>query len=93
MFVPVLDTTKKLLDESGNLTSSWSLLFTQLFNQMQVNISDDGMVVPSLSSNEITHNADPTNANTVPDGTLFYDNDGHELKVKINGVVKVVTTS
>lgn len=93
MFVPVLDTTKKLLDDNGYLTSSWSLLFTQLFNQMQVNISDDGMVVPSLTTDQITHNTDPTNPNTLPNGTIFYDTDDNKLKVKENGVIKTITTS
>lgn len=93
MFVPVLDTTKKLLDDNGYLTSAWSLLLTQLFNQMQVNISDDGMVVPQLTTDQITHNTDPTNTNTMPDGSVFYDTDDHKLKVKENGVVKVITTT
>ena len=80
----------KYVDAKGELTPDAEYYIDLLNIQMQKNLSDDGFVVPSRTTVDINTIADPTNENTRPDGTLWYDTDLNELKVKINGIVKVV---
>ena len=60
----------------------------ELNQEMRANISDDGFVTPSQPTANITDlSAD------MPNGTSWYDTDTHEMKVRINGVVKVYTVA
>jgi hypothetical protein len=77
----------KMVDEKGYLTSPWQQFFTQLIQELQKNVGQEGFTVSNLSS---THVAALTNANT---GTLVYDNTNNLLKVNVNGTFKTVTTS
>ncbi len=51
-------------------------------------LSDDGWTLPKQS----TENID-TVSEDMPDGTMWYDEDTHEFKVKVNGTVQTVTVS
>lgn len=80
-------------DSGGYLTPQMQLYHEQLNNQLQLNISEDGLVVPSRSAQEIAAIASPDNPNGRPNGTLWYDTDSKTLKFKQNGVVKTVATT
>lgn len=84
--------TRQKFTESDNLTAPVQQIFDVFFQQAQENLSDDGLVVPSRTTTDITSIANPANENSRPNGTLWYDSTTNELKVKINGIVKVVTT-
>lgn len=79
--------TKKIADENGNLTSEWQLIFDQLFSQIGVNLSNEGLVVPSQSSSNIS-----LLTKSLP-FTLVGDSTNNVLKVNLNGIFKTVTTS
>ena len=83
----------KFVHENGELTAEVQNNFDVFFQQAQLNLSDDGLVVPSRSTGDINAIAAIDNPNTRPDGTLWYDTITLELKVKIDGVVKVVTVT
>lgn len=83
-------TRQVFTEKSGFLSSPFQYFFDVLVQQMQENLSDDGLVVPSLTTQEINDVADPTNDNSMPNGTLWYDTDTNELKLKKNGVVVVI---
>lgn len=75
----------KVVDETGRLTPEWSQAFSQLFNEMQINLSDEGYVLPQQSTTNI-------NALTADQsiGAMLYDSDTDEMKVNIDGDWKVV---
>lgn len=89
MKVPPI-TRQVFVDKDGFLSSPNQQMFDVLFQQMQNNLSDDGLVAPSLTTQQITQVASPTNNNSMPNGTIWYDSDTNELKFKKNGVVVVI---
>jgi hypothetical protein len=58
---------------------------TQLNQSLQDGISNNGYEIP----NQSTANISDLSA-IKPNGTMWYDKDTNELKVSINGVVKVI---
>jgi hypothetical protein len=71
-----------LVDKNGMLTDSWKLAFTQLFQQLQSSVSDEGgFQHPPQSAQYILQLS--TN---VPNGTHFYDSTNNTPVVKKNGV-------
>lgn len=61
-------------------------LYNDLLNQyLRDNLSQNGFSTPIKTTSEITDIA-----SSVQNGTLWYDSDTDELKVKSAGVVKVV---
>ena len=92
MLIPILNVKTPLVKENKEMTEEWSLLFIQLFNQLQTYLSNEGTVIPSLTSSEISENSDMTNPNVMPDGTLYYNIDTNKLLIKINGIVKEIVT-
>ena len=89
MKVPLF-TRQSFIDKDGNLTPAIQQVFDVLFQQMQQNLSDDGMVIPGLSTDDINQAASPSNANNKPNGTLWYDTTTNELKLKKNNTVVVI---
>lgn len=65
---------------TGNLTTTWRFLLNQLFTELQQNVSEEGFVVPKLSTTDI---AKLTKA---VDGTLIYDNTTNVLMIRKSGV-------
>lgn len=65
---------------------SWHNFFSQLNTALQQNFSNEGIIIPNQSTNNI---ALLTNKNFA----MFGDNQLHVLKVTLNGVVKTITTS
>lgn len=82
----------KVVDGEGNLTPQWIMFFTQLLDQMQLNLSEEGIVAPSQTTSNITIiESDPNN---VPlNGTLLYDSTTNQLKVRLSdGTFHVIQT-
>jgi hypothetical protein len=78
---------EKIVGEGGKLTDSWKQLLTVLFSQLQQNLSNEGHVVPSQNTTDMTTIlSDAAKEN----GTLLYDETTHELKVKIGGLIKTI---
>lgn len=92
MRVPTL-VRQRFVDKDGYLTASAQLYLDELNNQMQGNLSNEGLVTPGLPTDQINTIADTSNPNTKPDGTLWFDTNIQQLKVKINGIVLVISTS
>ena len=79
----------RFTDKEGKLTSEWKTLFMELFSSLQKNLSDQtGIVVPKQS----TENTNLIGQDALP-GTLIYDETTHQLKVKINNVLKTIQTT
>ena len=55
---------------------------TQLNESLQSGISDNGYVMPSQTTSNIT-----ALSSKMPNGTIWYDSDTHELKTLVNGVL------
>jgi hypothetical protein len=87
MKIPNIIATK-VVNKDGYLSDEWREIFSQLFIQMRVSLSDEGFMVPK----QTTDNIDQL-AGTDKTGALLYDNDTHELKVNINGTYKKIQTS
>ncbi len=68
-----------LVDKNGNITPEWRVLITQLLQELQINFGDNGLVVPQQTTTNIT-TLEPDSKN----GTLLYDSDTDELKVRLN---------
>ena len=81
--------TEKLTDEKGNMTTVWGNILSQIIQQLQINLSNEGYVLPQLTTAEIN---DLTNA-AKSTGAMVYDTTLNEFKVNINGTWKVVTVT
>lgn len=90
-----------IIDEKDYLTPAWSNWFQQTITYLQNNFSQEGLVPPSLTTQQITDIT--ANDNLRKDasgafapryrGALYYDKDTGQLKVNIAGTIKVVTVT
>ena len=78
----------QFVDENGMLTEEWSHILSQLFNELQTQMSDEGHIAPSQSTTDIAQ----LNV-TKYSGGLVYDSDVNKLKVNVNGTFKEVVTA
>jgi hypothetical protein len=85
-------TKQKFTDQDGELLPSVQQFFDVFFTQAQENLSNDGMVIPALSTADINRICSTANSNAKPSGTLMYDNQTNQLKICILGVAKVIPT-
>ncbi len=90
MNVPTFTHTQ-VSDKDGSYSSEAQHYNDVLNQQMQDNLSEDGIVMPSRSTDEIEYIVNPANANKRPDGTMWYDATTNEMKALINGEIKVFT--
>jgi len=60
----------------------------ELSKTLQQSLSDNGWTLPQQTTTNITNVS-----GQMPDGAMWYDTSSNEMKVKINGTVKVVTVS
>lgn len=89
------------IDEQDYLTPSWSNWFQQSITYFQNNLSQEGFVVPNLTTQQISDIT--ANDNLRKDasgadapryrGALYYDTNTNQLKVNIAGTIKVVTVT
>ena len=79
MLIPAFDNVK-FVDENGFLTPEWRSILEQLFQAMQANLSNEGLVMPSqpiANINSLTKSAN---------GTFIYDETDDLPKVLVAGV-------
>jgi len=86
MAIPVLENIK-MTDERGYLTPEWRNILQALFDMLQVNFSEEGLIMPSQTADDITTIAPITN------GTMIYDSTNKLAKIVIDGALKTITTS
>jgi hypothetical protein len=77
-----------VVDKAGKFTPEWKQILSELFTQMQKNLSDEGLTAPAQSTANIA-----SLTGTEKNGAILYDSDTDQLKVNLNGVIKTVTTS
>lgn len=73
-------------EESGFLTSQIQLYTDELNQALQNGLSDNGWTVPNQSAANIT-----SVSATMPDGSMWYDTDGHKMVFKLNGALFTFT--
>ena len=78
----------KVIEKDGNWSLIWLQIITQLLQQLQANFSNEGLVIPQQSTDNIT-----TIAANYPNGTLFYNSSTGHVQVIVGGVVKTVTVT
>ncbi len=91
MNIPTFYTLQNITQD-GKFTPPVANFFDQLVSEMQNNLSN-GFSIPNMSTEEISSAANNLNANTKPNGTVWYDSTTNQLKVKQNGVVRTITTA
>lgn len=69
------------------MNAGWQNFFTQLVQQLQANVGEQGFVIPQQKTDVINAMQATSVKQT---GLLVYDNQTHELKININGAFKVV---
>jgi len=74
-----------IISENGKIHDSWYRFFTQLTSECQNNLSEEGLNIPTQTTNDI--NTLQT-ANPLP--SFVYDSNKHAVMVAINGVYKTV---
>lgn len=86
MKIPPFNNTK-VVDENGYLTQEWRSILQALFEGLQYQVSDEGLIVPSQSAANIAL------LTSSPVGALVYDSDNDLAKINIAGSWKTITTS
>lgn len=75
-------------DEKLHITSDWHAFMSITTNTLQQTISNQGIRVPSATTDEIKKIADTDKSSTI----LIGDLSSGKLKVIIKGIVKTITT-
>jgi hypothetical protein len=83
----------KAVDKEGNFTDEIHNFFDVLLQQMQGNLSDEGIVFPPLSQSDINKIVSSKNPNKKGNATTFFNSDTNQLQILINGVVKTFTVT
>lgn len=78
---------EQMVDENGYLTDTWRQVLSELFTQLQLNLSDESIIVPQQTTAKIAQLS-----TTDYEGGLLYDSDTDQLKVNLAGTFKVVQT-
>lgn len=87
MNVPPYDHRKAVNDE-GDYSDEAQHYNDVLNQQMQMNLSNDGFVIPSRSASDISYISDPANGNARGNGTMWYDSTNNQFVALINGKLK-----
>lgn len=77
----------KLVDETGKLSPVWRNIFMSLFDEMNKNLSDEGIKAPHQSTANIAVLNTPEST-----GKFLYDTDKKKAFVNIDGTFKEITT-
>ena len=86
MAIPVFDNIK-FIDANGLLTPEWRAILQDLFQTLQARFSNEGLVMPSQSSTNISQ------LNSSDNGALVYDETSNLPKIRINGVWETLNYS
>lgn len=77
-----------LHDQNGNIHPAWYYFLSQITQEMQNNLSQEGIKIPMQPTANISK------IQTIsPDPSFIYDSNLHTVKVAINGVFKTVQTA
>lgn len=69
------------------LSPEWKNLLQQLFSELQINVSQEGFILPIQTTANIAIIENGLNRDTT--GTIIYDSDTNEFKGNVNGTFKV----
>jgi hypothetical protein len=75
-----------MVDMKGMISDSWRPILQQLFQQLQINVGNQGFTVTVQPTATIT-----TLTPTMPNGTIIYDSTLDEFKGMIGGTLKTFT--
>jgi len=78
----------KIIDDNKYLTDVWRQIFTQLFSEMQVHLSDEGFVVPQQTSDNILELSTEQSI-----GAILYNGDTDQFEGAFKKVVGTIVTS
>jgi len=69
------------LDDSGNWTKQWQMLWDQLLQKMQISLSDEGFVIPSQNQaniNTIATGKNPDGSYICMPGTVLFNTEAQD---------------
>lgn len=85
MRIPVFPNTK-FVENDGFLTNDMLFYTTELNQNLQGALSDNGWTVPQISDTDLVA-IEPS----MPDGTIWYENVNHVFVGKVNGTLMKFT--
>jgi len=77
----------QIVNQDGYLTDSAKQMFSQLFSQLQTNLSDEGILIPQQSATNIT-----VLDNIKSKGAIIYNTNTNKAMVNENGSFKTIQT-
>ena len=86
MAIPAFENIR-VVDDKGFLTPEWQNILQDLFASLQYRLSDEGLVMPSLTRAQIDQLTDS------PEGTQIYDTTNHYPVIFMDGKWQVVLES
>jgi hypothetical protein len=86
MAIPVFDNIK-FIDANGLLTPEWRAILQDLFQTLQARFSNEGLVMPSQPSTNISQ------LNSSDNGALVYDETSNLPKIRVNGIWETLNYS
>lgn len=75
-------------NSNGYLTPSMQMYHDQLNQSLQNGLSDNGWTLPQQTQTNII-----TLSASMPNGSMWYDSDNHEIVVLVNGALRKITTT
>lgn len=87
MIIPVFNDVK-YVKEDGSLTPEMQIYNDQLNQALQNGLSDSGWTIPQIDALALLKAL-----KIMPNGTIWYVTDTHEVIIKINGALRKVTTT
>lgn len=84
---------KKIVDSDGVPTNEYDNYWSTLNTQMQLNLSDDGIAIPSRTTQEIDQIFQSSSVNTQkPQNLMLFDKETNELKIRdANGATRIIS--
>jgi hypothetical protein len=87
MYIPIFSTTR--FTKSDDFLTPDMQVYMDLLNQaLQNGLSDNGWTLPIVTAAQLLDRSP-----SMPNGTMWYESDAHEMVVKINGALRKVTTT
>jgi hypothetical protein len=77
---------ERVVDDKGFLTAAWQKFFNQLINEMNQNLGEEGLVMPSQPTTNIALLTNALN------GAMVYDATINQPKINVNGTFKTIVT-
>lgn len=87
MYIPVFSNVRYVQD-SGYLTPEMQIYNDELNQALQNGLSDNGWTLPQITAANLA-----AIESQMPNGTMWYESDAHEVVIKINGALRKVTTT